>query len=554
MTSSLNIALAQTNPTVGDIQGNMTQVETLTRHAAGKADLLVFPELVTCGYPPEDLVTKPSFITAIRKAVDHFVQRTADLDIHVILPTAWEIDGDLFNAALLIHRGKIISTHIKWNLPNYGVFDEVRLFKNNREDTPFTINGICCGILVCEDMWFPDKAAALKEQGAEIFLVPNASPYEFDKHGQRLGHAQKRISETGCPVLYVNQWGGQDELVFDGLSFIADRDGNLTHKAAPFSDALMITEWQKDDHGNLTCLTPDSVYQKDDTETLYTALVTGLRDYVNKNGFPGVLIGMSGGIDSALSAIIAVDALGAENVQCVMMPSRYTSTESLDDAKAMIDAIGARYDIISITDTVDSIESAIKDTLPPQPSPTTFENIQSRARGLLLMALSNANGKMVLSTGNKSEMAVGYATLYGDMCGGFNALKDLYKTQVYTLSAWRNNHLPAGCFGPQGVVVPENIITKAPTAELKDNQTDQDSLPPYDELDAILHGMIEKDQGPVELIDEGFTAESVNQVWRLLHLAEYKRRQAPLGVKITPRSFGRDRRYPITNGYTKSHK
>jgi len=536
------------NPTVGDIEANFAQILDICHSAQDQADLIVFPELVTCGYPPEDLILKPSFLDKIEEQIDKFLGDTKHIDSYILLPSPFRCSGSLFNAAHVIHKGEIITTDYKWHLPNYGVFDEKRLFAEGTKAAPFTINGITCGILICEDMWLADKTEALKKQGADILIVPNASPYEYDKHGQRLGHASARTQETGCPVLYANQWGGQDELVFDGLSFVSDASGNLTHKAPAFSDAIITTSWSKGYKG-LVCDTPVNITPKDDTETLYRALVTGLRDYVTKNKFPGVLIGLSGGIDSALSAVIAVDALGADNVHCVMMPSQYTSDNSLNDAKALAEALGVKYDILEIGSIIESIEKGLTPLLPDDAPETTFENIQSRARGLLLMGLSNANGKMVLSTGNKSEMAVGYATLYGDMCGGFNALKDLYKMQVFALSRWRNENMPAGCYGPEGAIMPGNIITKPPTAELRDKQTDQDSLPPYEELDALLMAMIEDDKGLQNLIDEGHSPENIDKVWRLLHLAEYKRRQAPPGVKITSRSFGRDRRYPITNGY-----
>ena len=523
------IVLAQLNPTVGDLRGNFDKITTVLKNHRGKADLVVFSEMITTGYPTDDLVLNPYFIDRI----EHYVHELAKeiKDITFILPTPWRIDGKLYNAALVIAGGEIKHIITKYHLPNYGVFDEKRIFTRAQEmPTPYDLGGTKLGIMICEDMWFDDVAQHLKEQGADIFIVPNGSPFQTDIAARRQHQALSRVKETGLPLIYLNQIGGQDELVFDGNSFAMDSEGNITDSFPAFKEHIALLDGQT------------ATQSSDETKTIYKAVTLGLRDYVQKNNFPGVVIGMSGGIDSALSAAIAVDAIGAENVHCVMMPSPYTSQESLNDAAECSALLGAKHDIIPIEPAMSAFHSILESNIDKNNAGTTFENLQSRARGIILMALSNAEGKMVLSTGNKSEMAVGYATLYGDMCGGFNALKDLYKTQVYELSRWRNT---------QGVVIPENIINKAPTAELKPDQTDQDTLPPYDVLDDILQHLIEHDTAPEKIPHNN---ETVMKVWRMLDIAEYKRRQAPPGVKITSKAFGRDRRYPITNGFFKSHQ
>jgi NAD+ synthase len=442
-----------------------------------------------------------------------------------LISTPWREEGKLYNATLLIDNGQIIHKTFKHHLPNYGVFEEKRVFAQGALPDIVDFKGVKLGIMICEDMWFPTVADHLKKQGANILFVPNGSPFQTDIEEKRQHHAKARIKETGLPLIYVNQVGGQDELVFDGGSFVMNEKGKITHQLPVFEEAMACTS-QKADAKRFT------------TEaTIYKALLLGLKDYVEKNNFSGILIGLSGGIDSALSAAIAVDALGSDKVHCVMMPSPYTSQDSLDDAKECAKLLDIKLDTINIEPAMQAYNDMLENHIDKNNAGTTFENIQSRARGVTLMALSNASGKMVLSTGNKSEMAVGYATLYGDMCGGFNALKDLYKGQVYALSKWRN---------AQGLVIPERIITKAPSAELKPDQTDQDSLPEYDVLDDILEHLIEKDTAPADIPHD---QETVMKVWRLLDLAEYKRRQAPPGVKITSRAFGRNRRYPITNGF-----
>lgn len=526
MTQLPQILLAQLNPTVGDLSGNLNKIRLVRDNVPSGTHLIVYSELITCGYPADDLILKPSFIDAIEEMIQTLVTESKDHKPYLIISTPWRDGEKLYNSALVIGNGAIQFTSHKHELPNDGVFDEKRIFKAGPLPKPYVYKDTKIGILTCEDMWHPHVAGHLASQGAEILIVPNGSPYHTDVHGLRKMHANMRHNDTGLPMIYVNQVGGQDELVFDGGSFIMDKEGEITHTLPLFKEGTISTADE-----------PVTAPEISELETIYGALVLGLKDYVEKNGFPGVLIGLSGGIDSALSAAIAVDALGADKVHCVMMPSPYTSQDSLDDAEECAKLLGVKLDTISIEPAMKAYDEMLDDHVDKNNAGTTFENIQSRARGIILMGLSNAHGKMVLSTGNKSEMAVGYATLYGDMCGGFNALKDLYKGQVYALSEWRNK---------QSYVIPERIITKAPSAELKPDQTDQDSLPPYDILDNILESLIEKELGPKDI---KHNHDLVMRVWRMLDMAEYKRRQAPPGVKITPKAFGRDRRHPITNKY-----
>jgi NAD+ synthase len=442
-----------------------------------------------------------------------------------ILTTPWMRGGITYNAALFVEEGEITSIIYKTNLPNYGVFDEWRVFKPGPLAEIVDFQGHKLGILICEDIWFPEGAKYLKERGAEIILSPNGSPYSLTKRQRRLEIARDRVKETGLPLYYVNQIGGQDDLVYDGGSFVMDAKGAVVFQA-PYCESYV-------------GLPGASIAEPSEQAGIYDVLKRGLKDYIDKNKFPGVIIGMSGGIDSALSAAIAVDALGADKVRCVMLPSPFTSKDSFEDAEACCKALGCSYEIISIEDAMKAFEKTIPDL-----SGLAHENMQSRARGVVLMSLSNQTGAMVLTTGNKSEMAMGYATLYGDMCGGFNVLKDVYKTRVYALSNWRNT---------VSKVIPERIITKAPTAELRPNQTDQDSLPPYDVLDTILDGLIERNLGVADLAAEGHDKELVKKIHRMLDMAEYKRRQSAPGPKISTLAFGRERRYPITNGHSKNN-
>ena len=549
MTDTLTIALAQLNPIVGDIDGNIGLIrEARAEAAAAGADLVVASELVVCGYPPEDLVVRPIVQQTIERAVTALAAETADGGPALLIGAPWVEDGKLYNAALLLDGGEIATKRYKHDLPNYGVFDEKRVFDAGPLPGPVNFRGVRLGVMVCEDMWTVDVAECLEESGAEILTVLNGSPYEQDKWDTRLNLAVARATECRMPLIYVNQVGGQDELVFDGASFVIGADASLRAQMPAWESGVQITEWSRDGD-KWICAETDRHPPPEGDPAIYSAMVLGLRDYVRKSGFPGVLIGMSGGIDSALTAAVAADALGPDAVHCVMMPSPYTSQESLDDAAEACRLLGAPLDSVSIGPAMSAFDEMLAEAFAGTQADTTEENIQARSRGLTLMALSNKTGAMVVSTGNKSEMSVGYATLYGDMCGGYSVLKDVYKTKVFELSRWRNANRPAGALGPAGIVVPENIITKPPSAELKPDQKDEDTLPPYDVLDAILKGLNERDLSIDEVVAEGHDRALVLRIWRMLLGAEYKRRQAPPGVKITGRSFGRDRRYPIVNAF-----
>ena len=542
----LAIAIAQLNPTVGDIAGNAQKARGALA-AAGGADLIVFPELFIAGYPPEDLVLKPAFQAACRAAVEDLARATADGPA-MLMGTPWVEDGKLYNAVALLDGGRLAALRFKVDLPNYGVFDEKRVFVPGPMPGPINFRGVRIGVPVCEDIWGPEPVECIAETGGEILLVPNGSPYRGGVVDQRLSVSVARVTEAGLPLLYVNQVGGQDELVFEGASFVLNADRSMPVQLAAFREEVVVTQWERRD-GSWVCLPGVVAPLLREEEADYAACMLGLRDYVDKNGFPGVVLGLSGGIDSALCAALAVDALGAERVRCIMLPYKYTSRESLDDAAACAKALGVAYDIVPIAPAVEGLEKALAPLMAGLPRDITEENLQARARGTLLMGVSNKFGLMVVTTGNKSEMSVGYATLYGDMNGGFNPIKDLYKTEVYRLSRLRNSWTPDGARGPTGRVIPENIITRPPTAELRDNQTDQDSLPPYDILDAILERIVERETPIAAIVTEGFERETVMKVERMLNLAEYKRRQAAPGVKVTLRNFGRDRRYPITNRF-----
>ncbi len=546
MTDQLTIALAQINPTVGALDHNAALIRAARAEAAG-ADLVVYPELSVCGYPPEDMVLKPFFLDKVEDAVRALAADTADGGPALLVGAPWRVDGKRYNAALLLDGGTIAAVRLKHDLPNYGPFDEKRVFVPGPLPGPVNFRGVRLGVLVCEDMWTPDVAETLAETGAEILVVPNGSPFEIDKADHRLELAVARVVETGLPLIYLNQVGGQDELVFDGASFVLNSDRSLVAQLPAFTPRVAMTTWTRGAAG-WSGTSTERVAPPDALGAMYGAMVLGLRDYVAKNRFPGVILGMSGGIDSAISAAVAVDALGADKVHCVMMPSPYTSQDSLDDAAECAGLLGCRIDTISIQPAMDAFAAMLAPSFAGTRPDITEENLQSRSRGLILMALSNKFGHMVLSTGNKSEMSVGYATLYGDMCGGYNVLKDVYKTTVYKLSHWRNRNRPEGALGPAGRVIPERIITKAPTAELKPDQKDQDTLPEYPVLDDILECLVERDLSLHDIVARGHDAQTVNRVWRMLDRAEYKRRQAPPGVKTTSRSFGRDRRYPITSG------
>ncbi len=550
----LTISLAQLNPTVGDIAGNADKARAARRRAAADgADLIVYPELFIAGYPPEDLVLKPAFQAACRAAIEDLARETADGGPAMLIGSPWVDNGKLYNACALLDGGRIAAIRYKVNLPNYGVFDEKRVFARGPVSGPVTIRGVRIGVPICEDTWLEESedyenvVECLAETGAELLVVPNGSPYARGKNDMRMSVSVARVTESDLPLVYVNQVGGQDELVFDGASFVLNADRTLASQLPGFVESITTLSFVKGAAG-WRCDGPVAPVIEGD-EADYAACVLGLRDYVRKNGFPGVLLGISGGIDSALCAAIAVDALGADKVRGVMLPFRYTAQISLEDAGRLASALGFGYEVLPIAQAVEGFEAILAKPFAGLERDITEENLQARTRGTLLMAISNKTGAMVVTTGNKSEMSVGYATLYGDMNGGFNPIKDIYKTQVFRLSSLRNRWKPDDALGPDGEVIPESIIIRPPTAELRENQTDQDSLPPYDVLDAILERLVEREEPLASIVAEGFDKDTVVRIERLLNIAEYKRRQAAPGVKVTRKNFGRDRRYPITNRF-----
>ena len=545
----LAIAVAQLNSTVGDIAGNAEKVRRARAAAAAQgADLVVFPELFIAGYPPEDLVLKPAFQAACRATIEALARETASAGPALLVGTPWLEEGKLYNAVALLDGGAIAALRFKVDLPNYGVFDEKRVFTPGPMPGPVSFRGVRLGLPICEDIWGAEIVECLAETGAELLVVPNGSPYWRQKGDVRLNIAVARVTEQGLPTVYVNQVGGQDELVFDGVSFGLHADCSLAFQLAAFQEAVVTTRWRR--RGvTWRCEDGPMVAAVEADRADYAACVLGLRDYVGKNGFPGVVLGLSGGIDSALCAAIAVDALGPERVRCMMLPYKFTSQESLDDAAACAKALGVRYEILPIASAVEGFEAALAPAFGGLRRDVTEENLQARARGTILMAISNKFNLMVVTTGNKSEMSVGYATLYGDMNGGFNPIKDLYKMEVFRLARLRNGWKPQGAMGPDGLVIPENIITRPPTAELRENQKDEDSLPPYAVLDPILERLVEREEPISAIVAAGFERDTVMRVERMLNIAEYKRRQAAPGVKVTLKNFGRDRRYPITNRF-----
>ena len=548
MSKTLSFHVAQLNPVVGDISGNLELARAAhARAAEAGADLLVLPELFIIGYPPEDLVLKPSAVELCREAVEALARETGGTAPAILVGAPWK-DGDaLRNSALLVEDGGIAARYDKRELPNYGVFDEWRLFRPGEGPArPVDFRGVRIGIAICEDIWFDRVPQALAASGAEIMVVPNASPWRRTVREER--HTTfSSWRKTGVPYLFVNQVGGQDELVFDGASYAVDRDGR-EHQLLTDFEAGETTVRYDTGTGRFAPAGAEATLSEG-LEAEYRAATLGLADYVNKNGFPGVVLGLSGGIDSALTAAIAVDALGADRVWCVMLPSRYTSEESLQDARDCAEALGVRYDTVSIAPGVEAMDEMLEQLFAETQTGTAEENIQSRLRGVTLMALSNKFGHMLVTTGNKSEMAVGYATIYGDMNGGFNALKDFYKTEVFALSDWRNRHVPRGGLGPTGEVIPQSIIDKPPSAELREDQRDDDSLPPYEVLDDILRGLVDREEDICDVVARGHDESVVRRIEHLLYIAEYKRRQAPPGIKVGIRNFGRDRRYPITNRF-----
>jgi NAD+ synthase len=543
----LTIALAQLNPTVGDIESNLARIrKARDESAAAGADLVVVSELAIVGYPPEDLVLRPAVVDACRAAVDCLVRESRNGPA-LVATTPWRQDGHVYNAAILVDNG-IAVPRFKSDLPNYGVFDEKRVFTAGPPPEPVDVRGARIGLPICEDIWTPAVTDHLSRSGAQFFLVPNGSPFETGKFSARLELARARVRETGRPLAYVNQVGGQDELVFDGRSFVVGRDGALVRLLPSWDETIAMTRWTSTSAG-WSCEPGGVEPLTDALDETYSALVVGLRDYVRKNSFPGIVLGLSGGVDSALSAAVAVDALGPGRVTAVRLPSPFTGEVSMEEAQLVAERLGIRLLTLPIEAVMDAADEPLAPVFEGRQRDVTEENLQARIRGLLLMALSNKFGSMLLTTGNKSEMSVGYATLYGDMCGGFSVLKDIYKTDVYRLARWRNTHRPRLGEGPPGEVIPGRTLTRPPTAELRPNQTDQDSLPPYDQLDAILAGLVEHEQSVDELADRVAPRDVVLRVQQLLYTAEYKRRQAPPGVKVSSRSFGRDRRYPITNRF-----
>ena len=546
---TLSIALAQLDPTVGDLAGNAAKVRAArATAAAGGADLILFTELFITGYSPEDLALKPAFQAAARQTVEELARDTSDGGPGVLVGTIWVEDGKLHNSLALLDAGRIVGLRHKVDLPNYGVFDEKRVFVPGPMPGPIEFRGVRLGVPICEDIWKDEVVECVAETGGEILLVPNGSPFALGKQDIRTNIAVARVTESGLPMVYLNQVGGQDELVFDGASFVLNADCSLAVQMPAWDEAVVITEWAREPTGWICKSGKREIIEEGDASA-YRACVLGLKDYVAKNGFPGVVLGLSGGIDSALTAAICVDALGADKVHCLMLPYRYTSDDSLADAAECARLLGLRYDVVPIAAPVEGFAESLAPLFRGTETGVAEENLQSRVRGTLLMAVSNKFGPMLVTTGNKSEVSVGYATLYGDMNGGFNPIKDLYKMQVFALSRWRNANRPKGALGPAGPVMPANVIEKPPTAELRPNQKDQDTLPPYEVLDAILMRLVEHEQSVPEIIAAGFAADTVRKVERMLYLAEYKRRQAAPGVKISERNFGRDRRYPITNRF-----
>jgi NAD+ synthase len=548
MTDRLVIASIQANPTVGAIVANEALARELyARARAGGADIALFTELFLTGYPPEDLALKPALWRECKAAVERLAPMTADGGA-ALIGVVWPADEGRAkprNALAYLSDGVLKGLAFKCDLPNYGVFDEMRVFEPGLGPEVFDFRGVKIGVPICEDIWSHRVCADLKAKGAEILLVPNGSPYRRTADDERMVVARARVAETGLPMVYTNQVGGQDELVFDGGSFALSAKGDVCSAQPMFEDDLRLLTYERDGAG-WRCTNGEISPWPTGPEEVYRAMVLGLRDYVKKSGFPGVLLGLSGGVDSAISATVAADALGPENVRCFMMPSKYTSRESLEDAEGVAAALGVRIDSIDIEPAVQAFNAMLAPLFEGLAPDITEENIQARTRGLVWMALSNKLGLMALTNGNKSEMAVGYATLYGDMNGGYNVVKDIYKTDIYAVCEWRNGNDP---FGVAKAPIPERILTKPPSAELRPDQTDQDSLPPYAELDAILNGLVEREATLDELVAEGYRPETVERVQRLLYISEYKRRQSAPGVKIGGRAFGRDRRYPIVNGF-----
>ena len=544
----MKLFLAQLNNIVGDIEGNLNKaIDVLQDAKKLDSDLVIFSELFLSGYPPEDLVLKKSFVSACKNALDSLITYSEEKELGVIIGLPIYEKNKLFNAAAVIDKGQLIGFSKKINLPNYSVFDEKRVFNKNNTPEIFNFRGIKLGIPICEDIWMDNVCKELKDQGCELIISPNGSPFDKYKINQRKTIIEDRVTEVKTPFVYVNQFGGQDELVFDGSSLVMNGNKEVVFEAPSWEENTSVVEF------NVSAKKfndlPFEKAQVSDLENIYMAMVIGLRDYVTKNNFPGVILGLSGGIDSAFCAAVAVDALGKDKVNAYMLPSVYTSKNSLDDAKDCAKRLEIHLDSIPISNTFLSLEDSLEELFKGLPTDITEENLQSRIRGTILMAISNKIGKMLITTGNKSEVSVGYSTLYGDMNGGFNPIKDIYKTELYALANWRNLNVPKNVLLTKKNIIPETIISKEPTAELRDNQKDSDSLPSYDQLDQILEGLVEYELSTNELEKKGFSRDEIKKVENLLYVSEYKRRQSAPGVKISLRNFGRDRRYPITNKY-----
>lgn len=546
--NSLSICVVQDDPVVGDIEHNLAMAVRHWRDAkAAGADLVVFSELFICGYPPEDLALKPVFVKRVMEAAAELAAASVD-GPGIVMGCPFRSGSGVGNAVLLIDGGRIQAVRFKHHLPNYGVFDEIRVFEPGPLPEPVEFRGVRLGLPICEDIWWRDVCSALAAAGAEILIAINGSPFDSEKYHRRADAASARVQETGLPLVYVNQAGGQDELVFDGASFAQNPDGSIAARLPSWRCVSRMMEFSRVD-GRFVCRPGKVAPVPDRLESIYQAMVVGLRDYIAKNGFPGVVLGLSGGVDSALTAAVAVDAIGPERVHAVMLPYVYTSGISLEEAALTAGLLGIRYDVVPIAPAVDAINGMLSGMFEGRSPDLTEENLQSRVRGTVLMAISNKFGSMVVTTGNKSESSVGYATIYGDMCGGYSVLKDVYKTDVFALCRYRNNAVPEGALGPAGMVIPDRTIERPPSAELRPDQRDEDSLPPYGELDRILELLVEGERSLAEICDEGFDPAVVARVERLLYVSEYKRRQAAPGVKISSRNFGRDRRYPITNRF-----
>ena len=545
MSENLNILLAQTNPIVGNIEHNRDLVLDIVSKNKN-ADLIIFTELVLSGYPPEDLVLKSAFQNKVCDAFHEIMDASVESESYIIIGRPWKENEQLYNAAIVLHKGKVFHRHLKNTLPNYGVFDEKRIFAAGDESSFFEIKGNKIALFICEEIWDSETYKKVEGKDCDLVVTINASPFEYQKIIQRENLAIELSKKIDAPVVYVNQVGGQDEIVFDGSSFIADAHKVLRRLPACESATDLVT-FDKDKKE--FSFSEKIFEEKSEQEVLYSNLVLGLKDYIEKNNFPGVVIGISGGIDSAFSACVAVDALGSDKVKGIMMPSKYTSNASVEDATLLGKNLNIEMISLSIEEAALAYESTLKNVFEGTQQDITEENIQSRIRGMLLMAYSNKFGYMVMTNGNKSEVSVGYSTLYGDMCGGFSVIKDLYKVDVYKLAEWRNDNHPSISLHKKKNILPVNIITKAPTAELKPNQKDEDSLPPYEILDKILYELVEKESSVTDIVNLGFNEDTVIKVQGLLYNSEYKRRQSAPGVKVSERNFGLDRRYPITNRF-----